>query len=389
MKFSQYLPAIAGLCATVFAQTFTSCDPLNSTCPADTALGNKNYTIDFVDYEMSSTVWNATAGQVAYGDNGAEFIINERGDSPTVQTNFYIFFGTVEVIFQAASGQGIVSSIVIESNDLDEIDWEWIGGNHTHVQTNYFGKGNTTTYDRARWHPVNDPQANFHNYTTHWTPESIEFYIDGNIVRTLLYADANGGSNYPQTPSNVRLGIWAGGDPKNDKYTIEWAGGEVDYNDAPFTMTVQSVRISDYTTGATQYQYEGHSGSYQSIKLLNTTAPIKLDGPNGESVTKRWAGLSTTTKIAIGATIGGVALLIAAVFIFCCVKQRRVGKHEKLLEDAKFEKDRAELMAFRAEMSRQRNEKMAYMSSTPVGGMYSNISMQPLVHGNGRGYQRY
>lgn len=389
MKFSQYLPAVAALCATVAAQTWTSCNPLNATCPPDTALGNKNYSINFIDYEMSSKVWNTTAGQVAYGNDGAEFIISQRGDSPTVQTDFYIFFGTVECIFKAATGQGIVSSIVIESNDLDEIDWEWIGGNNTHVQTNYFGKGNTTSYDRAKWHPVNDPQEYFHNYTTEWTPQAINFFIDSNLVRTLEYADANGGANFPQTPSNVRLGIWAGGDPKNNKYTIEWAGGEVDYNDAPFTMTVQSIRISDYTTGATQYQYEGHSGSYQSIKLLNTTAPIKLDGENGTSASKRWAGLSTTTKIAIAASVGGAALLFAAVFIFCCMKQRRVGKHEKLIEDAKFEKDRAELMAFRAEMSRQRTEKMAYASSTPVGMYNNNISMQPLVHGNGRGYQRY
>lgn len=360
MKFSQYLPALAGFCTIAFAQTWTSCNPLNATCPPDTALGNSNYSINFIDYEMSATVWNTTAGSIGYGDNGAEFIINQRGDSPTVQTEFYIFFGTIEVIFQAAKGQGIVSSIVIESNDLDEIDWEWIGGNNTHVQTNYFGKGNTTSYDRAKWYPVSDPQESFHNYTTHWTPEALEWWIDGNLVRTLEYADANGGLNYPQTPSNIRLGIWAGGDPSNNNYTIEWAGGVTDYNDAPFTMTVQSVRISDYTTGATQYEYTGNSGSWQSIKLLNTTAPIKLDGSNGESASKRWAGLSTTTKIAIGAGIGGAALIFAAVFVICCLKQRRVGKHEKLIEDAKFEKDRAELMAFRAEMTRQRNEKMAY-----------------------------
>lgn len=388
MKFSQYLSAIAVLCTTAFAQTFSDCDPLNKTCPANTALGKDNYTIDFRNYEMSSNVWNTTAGKIAYSDNGAEFIIGQRGDSPTVKTRFYIFFGTVEVIFKAASGQGIVSSIVIQSDTRDEIDWEWIGGNSTHVQTNYFGKGNTTTYDRAIWHPVEDPQDQFHNYTTHWTKEQIEFYIDSNLIRTLKYEDANGGNNFPQTPSDIRLGIWAGGDKKNDNYTIQWAGGLTDYKDTPYTMTVQSLRITDATTGGTQYQYSDNSGSMASIKVLNETAPIKLDGENGESMTKRWAGLSTTAKIAVGATVGGVALILVAIFIFCCVKQRRQGKHEKLLEDAKFEKDRAELMAFRAEMSRQRSEKVAYMSSTPIG-MHSNIGMQPLVSGNGRGYQRY
>lgn len=384
MKLTTILSALAALCATTTAQTFTDCNPLNSTCPADTALGKSNYTIDFVQNEMSSSVWNWTAGSAQYGSDGAEFIINTRGEAPTVKSNFYIFFGTVECIFKAATGQGVVSSIVIQSDVLDEIDWEWIGGNNTHVQTNYFGKGNTTSYDRAEWVAVDNPQDEFHNYTTDWSREKIDFYIDGNIVRTLKYEDANGGKNYPQTPSDVRLGIWAGGDKANNNYTIEWAGGETNYKDAPFTMYVKSLRITDAAAGqGTQYEYGDKSGSFESIKILNTTAAIKLDSTNGESVVKRWQGLSETAKIAIGASVCGAASIAAIIFAFCCIKQRRAGKHERLLEDAKFEKDRVELLAFRAEMGRQRNEKLAMMQGASNG--QSNTHSMDI----GRGYQRY
>lgn len=238
-----------------------------SDCPVDTGLGVRNYTIDFTQSIMSSRVWNATAGSVTYGDEGAKFTVAQRGDSPTVQTNFYIFFGQVEVIMKAATGQGIVSSIVLESDDLDEVDWEWIGGNDSYAETNYFGKGNTTSYDRAIWFPVSQPQEEFHNYTTDWSAEKLDWYIDGQLVRSLPYAAANGGNNYPQTPCNVRLGIWAGGDPSNSKGVIEWAGGSVDYNKGPYTMTVKSVRISDAHNG-TQYKYGDKSGSYQSIQVL-------------------------------------------------------------------------------------------------------------------------
>lgn len=388
MKLSTIVPALLGLVSIAFAQTFTDCDPLNSTCPANTALGQGNYSIDFLKYEMSKDVWNTTAGKVEYGNNGAEFVIRQRGDAPTVKTRFYIFFGTVEVIMRAARGQGIVSSIVIQSDTRDEIDWEWIGGNETHAQTNYFGKGNTTSYDRDEWHLVNNPMDEFHNYTTAWSKEQIDFYIDTQLVRTLKYEDANGGNNFPQTPSDVRLGVWAGGDEKNDEYTIEWAGGKTDYDDTPYTMYVRSVRVTDATSGATQYEYGDNSGSWESIKMLNTKKEMKLDGDNGESPVERWRGLSDTTKIAIGASVCGVALIAAVIFGFCCIKQRRAGKHEKLLEDAKFEKDRAELMAFRAEMGRQRNEKIAMMQGAPVGqSTPSNYGMQHM--NNGRGYQRY
>ena len=262
------LPLVASLLGSAVAQTFTSCNPMKNTdCPLDTALGIANYSVNFASEGMDSKIWKTTAGTIGQDDSGSQFVINKQGDSPTVQTNFYLFFGQVEVIMRAASGQGIISSIVLESDDLDEVDWEFMGGNNTHVETNYFGKGNTTLYNRATYYPVEDPQQNFHNYTTQWTSDQIEWYIDGTLVRTLAYADADGGYDFPQTPMNVRLGIWAGGDPTEPEGVIEWAGGKTDFSKGPYTMTVQSVRVSDFSRG-TQYKYGDTSGSWQSIDKL-------------------------------------------------------------------------------------------------------------------------
>lgn len=49
--------------------------------------------------------------------------MNKKGDAPTIDTNFHLFFGKVEVTMKAAPGTGVVSSIVLESDVLDEIDW--------------------------------------------------------------------------------------------------------------------------------------------------------------------------------------------------------------------------------------------------------------------------
>jgi beta-glucanase (GH16 family) len=273
MLFSTLFRALpllfAVLAPTTLAQTWSDCNPMNQTdCPNNIALGVSNYSIDLTSQLMTDKVWNTTAGQIHYDyQKGAKFTVEKKLDSPTIQSNFHIFFGQVEVIMQAALGQGIVSSIVIQSADLDEIDWEWTGGNQTHVQTNYFGKGNTTSYDRALWHEVQSPQAMYHNYTTDWQQDKTDFYIDDQIVRTLKYEDANGGKNYPQTPANVRLGIWPGGDPKNNNYTIEWAGGEVDYNKGPYTMAVKSLRVTDAST-ATEYHWSDKTGSMESIQVI-------------------------------------------------------------------------------------------------------------------------
>jgi beta-glucanase (GH16 family) len=251
------------------AQTFSECDPTQAnvtSCPDDPALGS-NFNFNFAQPNISDT-WNYTNGMAKYTSNGAEFTINKRFDSPTVRSKFYIFFGHVEVIFKAAAGQGVVSSIVLQSDNRDEVDWEWIGGNNTHVQSNYFGKGNDSTFDRAVWHPVDKPIDNFHNYTVVWTSDMIQWYIDSALIRTLPYKDANGGHNFPQTPMTVRLGIWAGGDPSNNNGTIEWAGGLTDFSQAPYTMTVKSVAVTDFSTGVKAYQFGDKSGSWQSIKKI-------------------------------------------------------------------------------------------------------------------------
>lgn len=110
------------------------------------------------------------------------------------------------------------------------------------------------------------PQETFHTYTIEWSPKSVSWAIDGNTVRTLNYADAKGGSRFPQTPARLRLGIWAGGDSSNEQGTIEWAGGQTDYSGAPFTMYVKSVHIEN-THPAGEYTYSDTSGDWQSIKF--------------------------------------------------------------------------------------------------------------------------
>lgn len=245
-----------------------SCNPLNTThCPADTAVST-NTTSNFTTDAADSVLWNATSGALIYDpDNGALFTITSKGDSPTVQSNFYIFFGVISVIMRAATGRGVVSSILLESDDLDEIDWEFLGANSTHVETNYFGKGDTTSYDRAVYHPLADPQGLFHNYTIVWTVNKLEWLIDNVVIRTFLFGDALGGQNYPQTPENVRLGVWAGGDATNKKGAVEWAGGLVDYEKGPYTMVVKSVYVGDFSTGR-GYTYGDGTGSWQSIELV-------------------------------------------------------------------------------------------------------------------------
>ncbi|KAF3041206.1 hypothetical protein E8E11_006484 [Didymella keratinophila] len=264
MRFTSYAAASA-LAALASAQTFTDCNPMEKECPNDPAMP-QTFETDFTAGKDAIKGWKQTAGSLAYNDEGAVFTVGKKGDAPTIGSETYLHFGYVEVKMKAAPGQGIISSIVLQSDNLDEVDWEWIGGVDAKVQMNYFGKGNTTTFDRMIEADVASTQNEFHTYALNWTSESLTWLVDDKPMRTLNYADANGGKNFPQTPCNVRLGNWPGGDSENEG-TVQWAGGKVDYTKGPFNMTVASIKVTNYSPG-TEYHWKDKTGSFESIEVV-------------------------------------------------------------------------------------------------------------------------
>lgn len=81
---------------------------------------------------------------------------------------------------------------------------------------------------------LSDTYQNFHDYEIQWTPDQVVWLVDGKVGRTLKKSDTwNATTNqfdFPQTPARVQLSIWPGGNATNSEYTIEWAGGEIDWN---------------------------------------------------------------------------------------------------------------------------------------------------------------
>ncbi|KAK3175055.1 hypothetical protein OEA41_002301 [Lepraria neglecta] len=273
MRSQSFLPAIiAATCvaAPASAQTYTNCNPLtSSSCPPDTALG-KAVNIDFTSGASDS--FTATSNPT-YGSSGASFTVAQAGDSPLIASKWYIMFGHVEFVVKAAPGVGIVSSAILQSDDLDEIDFEWLGYDDNNVQTNYFGKGETTTYNRGATSPAPGNHDGFHTYAIDWTADQIVWSVNGNTVRTLTPSATNG-YPYPQTPMMIKVGSWSGGDSSNPVGTVQWATGTTgvytNYAAGPYTMEVQSIAVSDYSTGS-QYTYSGTDGTWQSITAVGGT----------------------------------------------------------------------------------------------------------------------
>ena len=257
--------------------------------------------VDFTQGEVNSFV---ASGSPSYDDEGVSFTVAQGGDAPQLASIFTIMFGRVEITMKAASGAGIVSSLVLESDVLDEIDIEWLGSSPNEIQSNYFGKGQTTSYNRGQFHDVSGTHDEWVTYTIDWTQDEIVWMADGTELRRLKYDDAEEGQ-YPQTPMQVKFGAWAGGDPNhNPPGTVKWAGGPTDYSEGPFSMQVKRVVISDYSTGK-KYKYGDNSGDWQSIEAVGGEVNGNKDGNEAPTITATAAGSTSTSDHNV--PVGGIA----------------------------------------------------------------------------------
>ena len=107
-------------------------------CPIDPSFPAA-YSVNWVNGDDGA--WHDLAYPTTFTALGADFNLTALGESYTYVSNNYILFGHVDVKMKIAPGQGIVSAFVLQSDDLDEIDWEFLGGSPTQGQSNYFTKG--------------------------------------------------------------------------------------------------------------------------------------------------------------------------------------------------------------------------------------------------------
>ncbi|KYK58276.1 extracellular cell wall glucanase Crf1 [Drechmeria coniospora] len=299
------IAATATAAALIFdaasAQTWSKCNPINAQCPADTALG-MTVNVDFRNGGVNSFF---ATGTPSYHAGGVNFTVTSSGDAPQLNSLFYIMFGRVDITMTAAHGAGIVSSLVLESDTLDEIDIEWLGANPDEIQSNYFGKGRTTTYNRGQFHSVKGTQDRLIKYTVDWTKDRIVWIADGQAVRTLAKEDAEA-DQYPQTPMKVKFGSWAGGDVnRNPQGTVDWARGPTDYSRGPFHMLVQSVVVTDYSTGK-EYRYKDQTGKWEAIEAVGGSVNSNVDGKNALTITAVASARPAATAGFLPVPVGGI-----------------------------------------------------------------------------------
>ena len=113
-----------------------------------------------------------------------------------------------------------------------------------------------------------DTFSEYHTYEIDWKPDSLTWSVDGKQQRQLqkkeTFNKTDNQYHYPQTPSRVQLSLWPAGLAKNGKGTVDWAGGQINWN------------AEDVSTNGYYY------AMYKSVKIDCYDPPSDIAGKSGD-----------------------------------------------------------------------------------------------------------
>ncbi|KAF3321306.1 putative xyloglucan endotransglucosylase/hydrolase protein 31 [Carex littledalei] len=115
----------------------------------------------------------------------------------------------------------------------DEIDFEFLGKDKLSVQTNVYtvGCGN-----REQIHPLGfDYSDDFHEYLIKWSPQTIEWLVDGKLIRK---EERKPDEAWPEKPMFLYSSVWDASYIDEGRWTGNYVGC-----DAPYVCSYRNVRV--------------------------------------------------------------------------------------------------------------------------------------------------
>lgn len=178
------------------------------------------------DYSPTAGADFVVSGSYALVGDTITLKMSKPATGTSMYSTKYVTYGRVSADVKTSRTGGVVTSFILQAQDLDEIDFEWVGYNLSSTQTNWFKYGQfpPPPQTNAVYLPSQDTYAGFHTYTVDWSPKRIQWLIDGRIVR-----EQNTGNPglFPSSASRVGFGIWDGG--SGAEGTRQWSGGPVNF----------------------------------------------------------------------------------------------------------------------------------------------------------------
>ncbi|KAH8423247.1 putative cell wall glucanase (Utr2) [Aspergillus melleus] len=321
-----------GECGTG-AYCLGGCDPLTSysldSCVPQPVCKSTTYKWDNLDSAALNTKYlgNASESDWVYSgfpkvkDGNLMLTMPKESVGSLFANNHYIWYGKISGKIKSSRGAGVVTAFILLSDTKDEIDFEFVGSDLNKVQTNYYFQG-ILDYNQGTKETVDSSTFDdWHEYEIDWKPEAITWSVDGKVKRTLTrestWNETGNRYEFPQTPSRMQLSLWPAGQASNAEGTIEWAGGEIDWDSEDikdkgyYYAQYNDITVECYDppkdtdkSGNKSYVLTNKDGLDSSIKITNNDTVLASFGATGlDPDVKPSKSGSSTSSSATGNTV--------------------------------------------------------------------------------------
>ncbi|KAF1980879.1 glycoside hydrolase family 16 protein [Aulographum hederae CBS 113979] len=287
-----------GGCDPLFSHKLTSCVPAPVCSSADYQLNSLDNAAPINKYlgDASNTNWVYSGTPATYQGDSLLLTMAQDTVGTLIASTRYVWYGKISATLSTSQGAGVVTAFIMMSDVKDEIDFEFVGTDLEHAQSNFYSQG-VTNYNNGANLSTSNTLENTHTYTIDWQPDQITWAIDGNVMRTVKRDSTwNATANrfdFPQTPSRIMLSLWPAGLPSNGAGTIAWGGGLVDWNsplmqNGYYYARVHEVKVDCYDpppganiNGRKSYIYTDAAGTNNTVQItdkLVTLASLQATG---------------------------------------------------------------------------------------------------------------